>query len=518
MSRQEKFPLQGSIGQRVSIRLREGQAFRDLLGVLDSETSITRKDGSQVTFAPEDIAFFRVVPVFNRRDLTTSPLSLYETASRSVREISGELIRIYMCGPTVYRDAHVGNMRTFLLGDLITRALAMAGSETLTVQNITDVGHMSEDLNEEDKVLEEAHRKSLSALEVARNYESRFRHDLELLNISPTNHSPRASENMVEIIAAIQALIEKDFAYAGSDGNIYFDAQKFESYGAISGNRLDALKPGHRYEYSGDGGKRFHADWALWKLAGNRSEMVWESPWGTGFPGWHIECTSMSLNLLGDRVDLHIGGIDLRFPHHENERAQTNAIAGHDVVSHWIHGEHLLFEGRKMSKSAGNVVLVSDIAAAGLDPLALRLNLLENRYRSQMDLSWDSLRAADSTLKRWRGALASWGQSNELKFDQEINSYLMADLDTPRALIRLREVEKDSTIGNQDKRAIFLYADTVLGLDLDRAPEAQELSHEALELLAAREVARSEKNWAESDRLRDLLTQMGVEVRDGKLS
>ena len=323
---------------------------------------------------------------------------------------------------------------------------------------------------------------------------------------------------MVEIIAAIQALIEKDFAYAGSDGNIYFDAQKFESYGAISGNRLDALKPGHRYEYSGDGGKRFHADWALWKLAGNRSEMVWESPWGTGFPGWHIECTSMSLNLLGDRVDLHIGGIDLRFPHHENERAQTNAIAGHDVVSHWIHGEHLLFEGRKMSKSAGNVVLVSDIAAAGLDPLALRLNLLENRYRSQMDLSWDSLRAADSTLKRWRGALASWGQSNELKFDQEINSYLMADLDTPRALIRLREVEKDSTIGNQDKRAIFLYADTVLGLDLDRAPEAQELSHEALELLAAREVARSEKNWAESDRLRDLLTQMGVEVRDGKLS
>jgi cysteinyl-tRNA synthetase len=517
MSGAEKFPLHEAVGQRVSIRLREGESYRDLLGVLDSETSIIRKDGSRDSFSPADIAFFRIVPVFNRRDIKPQPLSLYETASRSVREISGELIRIYMCGPTVYRDAHVGNMRTFLLGDLITRALAMAGSQTLTVQNITDVGHMSEDLREEDKVLEEAHRTSVSALEVARSYESKFRDDLALLNIEPTDYSPRASENMDSIIEAIEKLIAKEYAYCGSDGNIYFDAQKFDSYGSISGNRLDALKPGHRYEYSGDGGKRFHADWALWKLAANRSEMVWPSPWGVGFPGWHIECTAMSLGLLGDRVDLHIGGIDLRFPHHENERAQTNAIAGHDVVSHWIHGEHLLFEGRKMSKSAGNVVLVSDIAAAGLDPLALRLNLLENRYRSQMDLSWDSLRAADITLKRWRSALASWGTSSDIKFDAEINSHLMTDLDTPRALIRLREIEKDSTMGVQDKRAIFLYADSVLGLDLDRAPEEKELSEEALQLLAQREQARKDKNWAESDRLRDLLTAMGVEIRDGKL-
>ena len=519
-----------AIGKRVSIRLREGDTFRDLLGVLRDENSLVKKDGTIATFEPDAIAYFRVVPVFNRADiqadLKLNELHLYETASRKVRKIEGELIRIYSCGPTVYRDAHIGNMRTFLLTDLIRRSLALNGVETISVSNITDVGHMSETLDGSDsgdKVLEEAVRESVEPLAIARRYEERFHRDLAALNILPADFYPRASENIPEIITAIEELISRGSAYCGSDGNIYFDARSADSYGFISGNRLDALKPGHRYEYTGDGGKNFHADWALWKLAGKRSEMIWDSPWGAGFPGWHIECSAMSLNLLGDSVDIHVGGIDLRFPHHEDERAQTNALAGKaagdEIVHNWIHGEHLLFEGKKMAKSSGNVLLVSDIAGRGLDPLSLRLALLENRYRSQIDMTWQTITAADATLKRWRKALATWGASDEIKLDAEIHSHFMNDLETAKALLRLRAIEKDESIGNQDKRAIFLYADQVLGLDLDRRVDAEpeiELSAEVSTLLAERLAARAAGNWAESDRIRDLLAESGIQVRDSK--
>lgn len=515
-----------AIGKRVSIRLRDGESFRDLLGVLRDEKSVVKKDGSVATFSPAEIAYFRVVPVFNRANVNLEDLHLYETASRKLQKIEGELIRIYSCGPTVYRDAHIGNMRTFLLTDLIRRSLALNGVETISVSNITDVGHMSENLDGSDsgdKVLEEAARESVEPLAIARRYEERFHKDLAALNILPADFYPRASENISEIIAAIEELIALGFAYQGSDGNIYFDAQSADSYGYISGNKLEALKPGHRYEYTGDGGKNFHADWALWKLAGKRSEMIWDSPWGAGFPGWHIECSAMSLNLLGETVDIHVGGIDLRFPHHEDERAQTNALAkmpiGQEVVRNWVHGEHLLFEGKKMAKSSGNVLLVSDLTERGLDPLALRLALMENRYRSQIDMTWQTLTAADATLKRWRKALAHWGAGSEVKFDSEIHTFFMNDLETAKVLLRLRAIEKDDAIGAQDKRAIFLFADQVLALNLDRAPEesaAREISEEVSSLLAERVAARAAGNWAESDRIRDLLAQQGIEVRDSK--
>lgn len=513
----------GAIGKRVSIRLRDGDSMRDLLGVLKSTSEIIKRDGSVATFSTADIAFFKVVPVFNRRDqerdLQSTRLKLYETASRQLREIPTDVVRIYSCGPTVYRDAHVGNMRTFLLTDLIVRALALTGQSAITVQNITDVGHMNDNFvagAEEDKVLQEAKVQSLTPIEIARKYEERFHKDLASLNITPAHFYPRASEKMNEIIEAIEKLIASGNAYVGADKNVYFSAESFASYGFISGNKLDSLKPGHRFEFEDDGAKRFHADWALWKVSANRTEMVWDSPWGIGFPGWHIECSAMSLQLLGDSVDIHVGGIDLRFPHHENERAQTNSIAKKDVVSHWLHGEHLLFEGRKMSKSAGNVVLVEEIIAADLDPLALRLALLENRYRSQMNLTWDSLRAANATLERWRSQVNNWGSGAELKFDQEIHSNLMNDLDTPKVLIRLRAIEKDTTLGALDKRAIFLYADQVLGLDLARAPKVLEISDEVRSLIDLRAAARAAGNWSESDRLRDLLQTLGYKVQDGK--
>ncbi len=442
--------------------------------------------------------------------------SIYNTQSRDVQnvEVSGRPIHIYCCGPTVYRDAHVGNLRTFLLADLITRTLKLDGREVVLIQNITDVGHMSEDFEEQDKLLSQAKIEKTDPFEIARKYEEKFHVDLARLNIAPANAYPRASETIPGMLESISKLIDNGSAYVAESGSVYFSAQTFPSYGAISGNRLDALKPGHRYEYSGDGEKKFHADWALWKSAGNRTDMVWNSPWGLGFPGWHIECTAMSLDLLEKHVDIHVGGIDLRFPHHENERAQSNAIIGSEAVDLWVHGEHLLFEGRKMSKSANNVVLVEDLIKNGLDPLSLRLALLENRYRSQMDLTWDSLRAANVTINRWRNAMASWGTSVAKMTDAEIESAFNEDLDTPRALMRLRAVEKDPNLSASQKREIFNFADQVFALDLQRAIEVKPLNDEQEELIKARAMARAEKNWSESDRLRDLLSSQGIAISD----
>ena len=440
-------------------------------------------------------------------------MKLYDTQSRLIKETSktdGNLT-MYCCGPTVYRDAHVGNLRTFMLADLISRVVALSGVKVTLIQNITDVGHMSEDFAEDDKILSQASIEKVSPLEVARKYEEKFHTDLSQLNIGVADAYPRASESIDLMQLMIAELIEKGFAYIGEDKSVYFDAQQFEGYGEISGNKLDSLKPGHRYEYHNDGAKRFHADWALWKAAGERSEMIWDSPWGPGFPGWHIECSAMSMKLLNQHVDVHVGGIDLRFPHHENERAQSNAVIGREAVDLWVHGEHLLFEGKKMSKSSGNVVLVSDIIARGIDPLALRLCFLENRYRSQMDLTWNSINAAHETLKRWRSKMSSWGESSSLAIDTEIESAFNNDLDTPKAILRLREIEKANV---ENKRELFMYADQVLGLDLNRPAVARELTEEMQSLLNERTKARSEKRWPDSDALRVQLENLGLEIKD----
>jgi len=443
-------------------------------------------------------------------------LALYDTLTRELQLVQTQdlAVNIYCCGPTVYRDAHVGNLRTFLLADLIRRALELEGAKVNLIQNITDVGHMSEDVQSEDKLLMQAGIENIDPFAIARKYEDRFHSDLNRLNIASASAYPRASETIELMLTTISDLVKRKFAYVAESGSVYFDANSFSSYGALSGNRLDSLKPGHRYEFSYESEKRFHADWSLWKAAGNRTEMVWESPWGMGFPGWHIECTAMSLSFLSKKIDIHIGGIDLRFPHHENERAQSNAITGSEAVSMWVHGEHLLFEGRKMSKSAGNVVLLQDLIDRGLDPLALRFCLLENRYRTQMDLTWASLEAANSTLRRWRNMIATWGNSNQVIEDLDIAAAIAKDLDTPKIMIRLRLIEKQDEFSAQDKRAIFNYADQVLGLDLMRRQESIAPTPEVVVLLEARANARSEKNWAESDRLRDELMKLGVIISD----
>jgi len=440
-------------------------------------------------------------------------MKIYDTKSRELQQVgtTHDVMNMYCCGPTVYRDAHVGNLRTFLLSDLIVRIATLEGMKVNAIQNITDVGHMSDDFVEHDKMLQQATLEKIDPFEIARKYEQRFHADLARLNIIPANKYPRASESIELMQDLILKLIESGFAYVGDDRSVYFEAQKFSSYGAISGNKLDSLMPGHRYEYHNDGVKRFHADWALWKSAGDRTQMVWESPWGVGFPGWHIECSAMSLDLLEGHVDVHVGGIDLRFPHHENERAQSNAVIGAEAVDLWVHGEHLLFEGRKMSKSSGNVVLVEDLVSKGIDPLALRLCFLENRYRSQMDLTWNSLQAADETLTRWRTKMSEWSTSNEATSDQEIANAFSNDIDTPRAIMRLREIEKSDLL---NRRELFLFADQVLGLDLARPVAKKELTDQMQKLLNERVKARSEKRWADSDELRVQLENLGLQIKD----
>ncbi|MFL6238794.1 MAG: cysteine--tRNA ligase [Actinomycetes bacterium] len=458
-------------------------------------------------------------------------MRLYDTRSRQVEEIRpsrpGQLL-IYACGPTVYRYAHVGNYRTFLLADLIRRVADVVHSwQVQLVQNITDVGHLADDAEidptGEDKVLAAARAEGKTSYDIARFYEDAFRRDGAALNIHPADEAPRATECIDLIIDLIGQLLDRGHAYVGTDGTVYFDARSFPSYGAISGNRLDDLRPGHREDADKlTAGKRFHADWALWKAAAGAREMVWDSPWGRGFPGWHIECSAMSLRYLGETFDIHTGGIDLRFPHHEDERAQSEAAVGHEVVRHWVHAEHLLNDGRKMAKSTGNVTLVSDVSQRGYDPLALRLFFLGGRYRQQMNLTDEALAAADKRLSRWRARVAEWAESPSAPmagpYLQRLYDAFDDDLDTPSALVVLGELEKDTSVPPGAKFETFAHADRLLGLDLARdvgkpKPVAV-LPDGAEDLLEQRAAARAAKDWAASDALRDDLSQLGVTVTD----
>jgi len=460
-------------------------------------------------------------------------LRLTDTRTRAQEEIapaSGRQLKIYACGPTVYRSQHVGNLRTFLLGDLIVRAgEALHGWTSNLVQNITDVGHLADDtgieLAGEDKMLLAAREENRDPFEIARHYEREFRDDCLTLNIKPASLYPRASESIDLMVDLIAKLIDTDHAYVGTDGSVYFDARSFPSYGALSGNRLEDLRAGHRQHAAELAtGKRFHADWALWKHAGEQRQMVWETPWGRGFPGWHIECSAMSLHHLGESIDVHTGGIDLRFPHHEDERAQSEAAVGHEVVRRWVHGEHLLAEGRKMAKSTGNVILVRDVAAKGHDPLAVRLFYLTGRYRQQMNLTWDALAGADRRLSRWRNRVADWAEAQSepaaTEYVERLKTAFDDDLDTPTALVVLSELEKDDAVAAGSKFETFAWVDRILALDLVRdvgkpRESTSDLPPGARELLDRRAAARADKDWASSDALRAKLGELGVTVTDG---
>jgi len=453
------------------------------------------------------------------------PVRLYNTLTRKVEEIrpvEEGRVKMYTCGPTVYRPVHIGNLRTFLLSDLVRRALELEGNEVTQILNITDVGHMTDEASPEavDKMQLAAEDEGLAPLEIAERYTRIFLADTAKIGILPAHTYPKATDHIPEMVEMTESLIEKGHAYALDDGTVYYDVTSFPAYGALSHNTLDKLETGHR-DLETDDRKRHPADFALWKRAQPNRLMKWDSPWGEGFPGWHIECSAMSVKYLGDRFDVHTGGMDLVFPHHEDEIAQSDGASGHRVIAHWVHGGHLRVEAQKMAKSTGNVYTIDDVIARGLDPLAFRLLCFQTRYRSEMNFTWDAMEAADTTLKRLRQRMADWkdaprgGLSPEAKeLDRRFRDAVADDLDLPAAVAVLNETVHTEVPGG-DRYQLLAAWDAVLGLDLERsAREGFEVPAEVQALVTERDEARAAKDYARSDELRDRLTAMGWEVMD----
>jgi cysteinyl-tRNA synthetase len=443
-----------------------------------------------------------------------------------LRPLQAGRVTMYSCGPTVYRPVHIGNLRSFLLSDLIRRALAWEGVATRQVMNITDVGHMTDEVHDrgEDKMLLAAADEGLTAAEVAAKYEGTFHRDVARMNILPAEVYPRASDHLAQMIDLIERLLARGHAYVDG-GTVYYDVGSFPGYGRLSRNTLEHLRAGHRLD-AVDHHKRHPADFILWKAAGPRRVVRFDSPWGEGYPGWHIECSAMSLAYLGERFDVHTGGVDLTFPHHEDEIAQSEGALGHPVVTHWVHGDHVLFSGQKMAKSAGNVWTLDTVEELGAEPLDFRYLCLTSRYRRQLRFSPDALTASSKARARLRHTLAGWGPPASgvgpaaKEWTGRFREAILDDLDFPRALTVVWALAGDEGAGLVDAERAALLADwdAVLGLGLAGAGEEGEAEPElpggAADLLAAREAARSRRDWAESDRLRDALAALGVEVAD----
>jgi cysteinyl-tRNA synthetase len=450
-------------------------------------------------------------------------LQLTNTLTRAkepVRPRTPGLAAMYTCGPTVYRYAHIGNLRTFLLADLVRRALEAGGVEVRQVQNITDVGHMTNERFDrgEDRMLVSARLEDKTPAEIADHYTKAFLEDAAAFNLRPAHAYPRASAYVPQMIELVVKLLERGHAYE-VDGTVYFAVESFPGYGRLSRNTIDRLRAGHRQEEV-DPRKRHHADFALWKAAGPGRVVRWPSPWGDGYPGWHIECSAMSLAELGEHIDVHTGGEDNVFPHHEDEIAQSEAVVGHQVVTTWVHGRHLLTGGRRMAKSAGNFAALQDVVDRGHTPLAVRLLFLQARYQTPLNFTWEALAGAERTLDRLRARMAEWGRDPRAGrspgcagYEERFWAAVQDDLDTPRAMAVLAELEGDETMAPAARFTSVASFDRLLGLDLAGAAGGA-LPEGAEELIARREEARAARDFATADRLRDQLAVLGVEVTD----
>ncbi len=451
-------------------------------------------------------------------------MRLYDSLTRGLKDVSsidGETVRIYSCGPTVYRYIHIGNMRSFMLGDLIRRVLRFEGYDVRWIMNITDVGHMTDDVSDtgRDKMELAEADEGLSAAEIAEKYTQAFLEDSDLVGIERADLYPRATQHIPEMIAIIEKLVERGHAYEVG-GTVYYDVTTFAGYGRLSGNTLDQLRAGHRQDVAVDPDKRHPEDFALWKKAGPHRSLKWPSPWGDGFPGWHIECSAMSMKHLGERFDIHTGGNDNKFPHHEDEIAQSEGAVGHQVVSIWVHGGFLQMSGQKMAKSARNIYRVTDLGAQGIDPLAYRLLCFGTRYRSEMDFSWEALEGQHRRLAELRRRMAVWGGGSETvsgpgkELDARFRDAVGEDLNLPQAMVVLNEVV-GSDLPPGERYALLASWDTVLGLDLEReARTTWTPTEEMTDLVAERDAARGARDFARADEIRDRLQDLGLEVMD----
>ncbi|HUM67716.1 MAG TPA: cysteine--tRNA ligase [Chloroflexota bacterium] len=445
-------------------------------------------------------------------------LHLYDTYTRSLREfvpLNPPNVGLYACGLTVYDYAHIGNLRTYIFEDILRRVLEFNGYTVTHVQNITDVGHLVSDADTgEDKMEKGSQRTGKTAWEIAALYTQVFQEDLRQLNILEPSIWCKATDHIPEQIALIQCIEAKGYTYRTSDG-IYFDTSRLADYGRLARLNLEGQQAGIRVER---GEKRNPTDFALWKFSspGTQRQMEWQSPWGIGFPGWHIECSAMAATSLGPLFDIHCGGEDHIPVHHTNEIAQTQACYGTNLANYWLHGYFLQLQDSRMSKSSGDFLRLQLLIDRGYDPLAYRYYCLNSLYRAKLNFNWEGMDTATTALNRLRQAVYDWGQpgSPDEEFLDRFQSEINDDLNMPRALALAWELVK-SDRSAATKKATMLMMDQVMGLRLaEWQPTAPDIPDEIYQLAQQRQAARAAKNWAEADHLREQIAAAGYDVQD----
>ncbi len=447
----------------------------------------------------------------------------YNTLTKVIEKfepLNGNEVRIYSCGPTVYKDATIGNMRTNIFQDVLRRVLKYNGYTIKQVMNITDVGHLVSDGDDgEDKMLKSAREEKKTPKEIANFYTDLFFKDLEKLNIETPEIICKATEHIPDMIKYVQKLIDNGYAYETSTA-IYFDVSKLDEYGVLSGIKLDEQKAGARVDV--DSEKRNPYDFALWIKAPENHLMKWESPWGLSYPGWHIECSAMGQKYLGETFDIHTGGIDLIPTHHENEIAQSKGMCGKNPARFWMHGEYLLINGGKMSKSLNNVYLVKDIENRGYEPLVYRLFTYSSSYRNKINFTWEALDASSKALIKLRDGYQNHLNGNDnideniiSTFEERFHKAINDDLNMPQAMSVVWEVVKYPNKSKQLSNLLEKF-DTVLGLKIDKIPNKKEtdIPKEIIELADIRKTARENKDWNKSDELREKIEQKGYKIKD----
>lgn len=456
---------------------------------------------------------------------------IYNTLTRNKEElvtIKKYKVGMYTCGPTVYNYAHIGNLRTYIFEDALKKSLEYVGYKVKHVMNVTDVGHLQSDGDEgEDKMALGASREHKTVWEIAKFYEDAFFEDCRKLNVKRPNVVCRATEHIDDMIKFIQKLEEKGFTYE-SNGNVYFEIDKFQDYTKLANLSIDELEAGSRIEI--DPNKKNPLDFVLWFTNSKFTNQImqWDSPWGRGFPGWHLECSAMSMKYLGERIDIHCGGIDHIPVHHTNEIAQSECALGHKWVNYWVHGEFLVEDGSKMSKSSGDFLTVSRLEKEGFNPLDYRYFCLQSKYRKQLVFRFESLRDAQNgyrALKKKIGAILSNIEegltiNKELiaAYQDKFKAQISDDLNLANAFTVLNEVIKDSALNNKEKAFLIEDFDKVFSLDLMKIEkEAVEVDEELVNrLIAERNEARANKNYGRSDEIRAQLLAMNIEVLDSK--